>query len=274
MLKEILKNKSIVIGSFILVIILFLALFAPYLTPYKYEVINLSAKKLPPSRINLMGTDEFGRDVWTRVVYGSRISLTISLGAVTIALIIGCSLGLLAGYYKGPFDFILGRLMDIMMSFPAILLSLLIGVALGTSIVNMCITIGIPWIPTFYRITRGAALNVGERYFVLAAKSMGSNNIRIMLKHIFPNTLPQIFVLISFSMGGSITAEAALGYLGLGIPAPTPSWGVVISEGKRFIFDAPWIAGFSGAMIAFTILAFNLLGDGLRDVLDPKLKEG
>ncbi|WP_213950934.1 ABC transporter permease [Tepidanaerobacter syntrophicus] len=271
MLSKILKNHSIIIGSIILITILLIAIFAPYLTPYKYDVIDLTAKKLPPSLKHLMGTDEFGRDVWTRVVYGSRISLTISLGAVVIAVLIGCTLGLLAGYFKGPFDFILGRLMDIMMSFPAILLSLLIGVALGTSIINMCITIGIPWIPTFYRITRSAALNVGERYFVLAAKSMGSSDFRIISKHIFPNTLSQIFVLISFSMGGSITAEAALGYLGLGIPAPTPSWGVVISEGKRFIFDAPWIAGFSGGMIALTILAFNLLGDGLRDILDPKL---
>lgn len=271
-MKKLLKNKSIFIGGTILTIILLITIFAPALTSYKYDVINLSAKKLPPGPANLMGTDEFGRDVWTRVIYGSRVSLSISLGAVAIALVAGCTLGLLAGYFKGPFDFILGRFMDIMMSFPAILLSLLIGVALGTSVVNMCITIGIPWIPTFYRITRGAALNVGDRYFVLAAKSMGSSNPRIILKHILPNTLSQIFVLISFSMGGSITAEAALGYLGLGIPAPTPSWGIVVSEGKRFIFDAPWITGFSGGMIALTILAFNLLGDGLRDILDPKLK--
>lgn len=272
MLKEMFKYKSIIIGGVLLILILLMAIFAPYLTPYKYDVINLKAKKLAPQPGNIMGTDEYGRDIWTRVVYGARVSLVISLAAVVIALIVGSILGLLSGYFKGPFDFILGRLMDIMMSFPAILLSLLIGVALGASKFNMCITIGIPWIPTFYRIIRGATLNVGERFFVIASRAMGNSDWRIILRHILPNTLSQIFVLISFSMGGSITAEAALGYLGLGIPAPTPSWGVLVSEGKRYIFDAPWIAGFSGGIIALTILSFNLLGDGLRDMLDPKLK--
>jgi peptide/nickel transport system permease protein len=173
---------------------------------------------------------------------------------------------------KGAADFVLGRFIDVFMAFPALLLSLIIGVALGASVRNMCISIGVPLIPIFYRVSRGAALAVSERTFVTAAGAMGSGRLRTMLWHIAPNVLPQIFVVLSMGMGGSILAEASLGFLGLGIPQPAPSWGLIVNEGKQYIFTAPWTTAFSGMFIALTILGFNLLGDGLRDYLDPKLK--
>ncbi|MDL2218155.1 ABC transporter permease [Christensenellaceae bacterium OttesenSCG-928-M15] len=272
MLKKIKKNKMIFFGGLIVAFVVLLAVCAPLLTSYDYETVMLDSRNLAPSAEHPMGTDSFGRDVWARVLYGARISLTVSLSSVAVGLVIGAFLGLLSGFFKGWVDFLLGRIMDIVMSFPAILLSLLIGIAFGTSMVNMSFTIGIPFIPIFYRVTRGAALSVTERTYVNAATTMGSSSFYTMFRHILPNTLPQLFVIISSSMGGAITAEAALGYLGLGIPRPTPSWGIIINDGRQLIFDAPWITGFGGLMIALTIFGFNLLGDGLRDYMDPKLK--
>lgn len=266
------KQKMIVFGSIIVGIIVLMAICAPLLTSYDYETQDLANRNKAPSSEHIMGTDSFGRDVWARVLYGARISLTVSVSSVAIGMIIGAFLGLLGGYFKGWVDFLLGRIMDIFMSFPAILLSMLIGIAIGPSVVNMSFTIGIPFIPIFYRVTRGAALSVTERTYVAAATSMGSQNFYTMFRHILPNTLPQLFVIMSSSMGGAITAESALGYLGLGIPRPTPSWGIIINDGRQLIFDAPWVTGFGGLMIVLTIFGFNLLGDGLRDYMDPKLK--
>jgi peptide/nickel transport system permease protein len=207
-----------------------------------------------------------------RIVYGSRISLTVSLASVAIAILCGSFLGIISGYLKGVIDIAMGRVIDILMAFPPLLLSLIIGVALGASIQNMCVAIGVPLIPIFFRVSRGATLSVCERTFVMASQSMGSGRFRTIGWHILPNVLPQIFVVLSIGMGGAILAEASLGFLGLGIPQPTPTWGLVINEGRAFIFNAPWTTGFSGLFIALTILGFNLLGDGLRDYLDPKLK--
>lgn len=266
------EYKMIAIGCFILSVILLTAVFAPALTSYGYEQVDLKNRNDAPSAAHLMGTDSFGRDVWTRVLYGARVSLTVSLTSVAVGLAIGAFWGLLCGFFKGKIDFAVGRVMDIFMSFPALLFSLLIGAALGPSILNMCLSVGIPLAPIFYRVTRGAALSVGEHAYIASAKSMGSGSFRTMFRHVLPNTAPQLFVVLSSSMGGAITAESALGYLGLGIPKPTPSWGMVINEGRQYIFDAPWVTGFGGLMVVLTILGFNLLGDGLRDYLDPKLK--
>jgi len=267
-----LKSKFIVIGGTLIIIMIIIAIFAPLLTSYDYGTVDLANKNRPPGAAHLMGTDPYGRDIWCRIVYGARVSLTVSLGAVAVAIAFGSFLGILSGYIKGGFDFFCGRLIDVMMAFPALLLSLIIGVSIGSSIQNMCFTIGIPFIPIFYRTARGATLAMGERTFVMASRSMGSGRLRIMFWHILPNVLPQIFVVLSMAMGGSILAEASLGFLGLGIPQPTPSWGLIVNEGKTYMFTAPWTTGFSGLFIALTILGFNLLGDGLRDYLDPKLK--
>jgi peptide/nickel transport system permease protein len=195
----------------------------------------------------------------------------VSFAAVGVALICGSALGIASGYLKGWFDLVAGRIIDIMMAFPSLLLSMIIGVALGPSMRNMCLSIGVPLIPMFYRVARGAALSVGERTFVTASQSMGSGRVRTMLWHILPNVLPQLFVVLSMGMGGSILAEASLGFLGLGIPQPTPSWGLIVNEGKLYMFTAPWTTGFAGAFIALTRWGFNLLGDGLRDYLDPRI---
>ena len=267
-----LRNKFIVIGGFIIIVMVLIAICAPLLTNYDFGKVDFANKQKAPSKEHIMGTDPYGRDVWCRIVYGARISLTVSLAAVAIAIVIGSFLGIVSGYFKGGADFIIGRSIDIMMAFPPLLLSLIIGVVLGASIKNMCISIGVPLIPMFYRVSRGSTLSIGERTFVLASRSMGSSSFRIMVRHILPNALPQIFVILSLGMGGAILAEASLGFLGLGIPQPTPSWGLVVNEGKTYMFSAPWTTGFSGAFIALTILGFNLLGDGLRDHLDPKLK--
>jgi peptide/nickel transport system permease protein len=266
-------NVPLVVGGLIVLLMVLMAVFAPRITGYGFESVDLSSRNEPPSAEHPLGTDGFGRDVWTRVAFGARISLTVSLSSVLVGLALGAALGLVVGTLRGAVDFVVGRVMDVAMSFPMILMSMLIGVALGPSLLNMCWSVGIPLIPVFYRVTRAAALNVGERAFVTAAKTMGAGNVYTMARHIFPNTIPQMLVMMSFSMGGAITAESALGFLGLGIPRPTPSWGMVINEGRQYIFDAPWITGFSGLMIMLTILGFNLLGDGLRDILDPRLKQ-
>ena len=271
-LKAMLRNKFIVIGGTLIAIMIIIAVFAPLLTSYDYGLVDLANKNQAPSAAHIMGTDPFGRDIWCRIVYGARISLSVSLGAVAVAIVCGSFLGILSGYLRGGFDFFTGRLIDIMMAFPALLLSLIIGVSIGSSIQNMCLTIGIPFIPIFYRTARGATLTMGERTFVMASQSMGSSRFRTMFRHVLPNVLPQIFVVLSMAMGGSILAEASLGFLGLGIPQPTPSWGLIVNEGKTYMFTEPWTTGFSGLFIALTILGFNLLGDGLRDFLDPKLK--
>jgi peptide/nickel transport system permease protein len=272
-LKEILGNKQIVIGGIIIVLLILMAALAPLLTSYDYSSIDLKNKLLPPGEGHLVGTDAFGRDLWTRLVYGARVSLLVSLMSVALACICGTFLGLVGGYFGGMADSLIGRIIDIMMAFPALLLSILMGTVLGTDMTNLYIAIGFPLIPSFYRVVRGATLTVRERYFVRAAKSMGSSSLHILWKHILPNALPQMFVMISFDLGSAIMAESALGFLGLGIPAPTPSWGLIINEGKNYIFNSPWLIGTSGTLIALTVLAFNLLGDGLRDYLDPKLKK-
>lgn len=273
-MKEMLRNKQIAVGGIIVILLIGIAILAPVLSGGRdYAAMNLKDKLMAPGGEYLLGTDIYGRDLWTRLVYGARISLVVSLISVGIACVGGSILGLLGGFFGGWLDFLIGRLIDIMMAFPALLLSILLGTALGTSMASMCFTIGIPLIPSFYRSVRSVTMTVRGRYFVRAAVSMGSGTGRILLKHILPNALPQLFVMFSFNLGSAIMAESSLGFLGLGIPAPTPSWGLIINEGKSCIFSSPWIVAASGIMIAVTVLAFNLLGDGLRDYLDPKLKK-
>jgi peptide/nickel transport system permease protein len=262
----------ILVGAIIILIMIGFAVTAPLLTKYGYEEINLKYRNKPPTIEHVMGTDSFGRDVWSRCVYGARVSFIVSLNAVAIGIVLGLFLGMICGFFKGRVDFWIGRVMDVVMSFPALLFSLIIGFSLGASIPNMCLSVGIPLTPIFYRMTRGEALRVSERTYVMAAKSIGSGSIRTMFCHVLPNTIPSLLAVLSTCMGAAITAESALGYLGLGIPKPTPSWGSVINEGRQFIFDAPWVTGFGGLMVALTILGFNLIGDGLRDLMDPKLR--
>jgi peptide/nickel transport system permease protein len=271
-MKGILANNQIVLGGAIMIILIVIAMAAPLISSPDYSSVDMQNKLLPPGDGHLLGTDAFGRDLWTRLAHGARVSLLVSLMSVALACACGTLLGLLSGYFGGCFDLLMGRLIDIMMAFPALLLSILIGTVLGTNMVNLCFAIGIPLVPSFYRTVRSTAMMVKERYFVRAALSMGSRSLRIILKHILPNALPQIFVMFSFSLGGAIMAESSLGFLGLGIPSPTPSWGLILNEGHSYFFSSPWLISASGTMIALTVWAFNMMGDGFRDHLDPKLK--
>ena len=271
-MKMLLRNKFFVIGAGIILIMVLLVIFAPLLTPYDDRSVDMPNRHLSPSAEHIMGTDLYGRDVWTRIVYGGRISLTVAMGSIALALVCGTLLGTVSGYFKGTLDFVLGRIMDIMMAFPMLLLSLIISIALGASLRNMFFSIGIPIIPMFYRVARATSMSVAERSFVLAARGMGGGRARIILRHIVPNVMPHILVILSSAMGGAILAESSLGFLGYGIPLPTPSWGLIVNDGKTFMFTQPWTTAFSGAFIALTILGFNLLGDGLRDHLDPKFR--
>jgi len=271
-MRALLKNKFILIGGGLITIMVVLVVFAPLLTQYEYGTVDLRNKQLPPGAEHIMGTDAYGRDVWCRIVYGGRISLTVAVGATALALVTGTLLGTLSGYVRGTLDFILGRIVDVMMAFPMLLLALIIGIALGSSLPNMFLSIGIPIIPMFYRLARATAMSISERSFITAARSMGSRRWRIIIRHIIPNVLPHILVIMSSAMGGAILAESSLGFLGYGIPLPTPSWGLIVNDGRNFMFTYPWTTAFSGAFIALTILGFNLLGDGLRDHMDPKIR--
>jgi ABC-type dipeptide/oligopeptide/nickel transport system permease subunit len=269
---SLLKNKFFITGGGIILIIILLVLLAPLLTRYDYGSVDLPNKHLPPSPEHIMGTDLYGRDVWCRVIYGGRVSLTVALGATSLALVAGAALGALSGYARGSLDFILDRVNDIIMAFPMLLFSLVIGVVLGASVKNMFLSIGIPVIPMFFRVARSATMSVTSRGFVTAARSMGCGRARIICLHVLPNVLPHIMVVLSSAVGGAILAEASLGFLGFGIPQPTPSWGLVVNEGKAFMFTHPWTTAFSGAFIALTILGFNLLGDAIRDHIDPRAR--
>lgn len=252
--------------------IVLLVLLAPLITSGDYSSVDLPNKHLAPGPGHPFGTDYYGRDVWTRILYGGRISLSVAVCATLLAAVCGTLIGSVSAYFGGAVDFIIGRIMDVFMSFPMLLSSLIIGIILKASVRTMFLSIGIPCIPMFYRMTRSNTLSIRERGFTKAAVSMGSGPMRIVLRHILPNVLPHILVVFSSAMGGCILAESSLGFLGFGIPQPTPSWGLVVNEGKSFMFQCPWTAGFAGLFIALTVLGFNLLGDGIRDYLDPKIR--
>lgn len=252
--------------------IVLLVLLAPLITCGDYRSVDLPNKHLAPGAAHPFGTDSYGRDVWTRILYGGRISLSVAVCATLLASVCGTLIGCFSAYFGGTVDFIVGRIMDIFMSFPMLLSSLIIGIILKASVKTMFLSIGIPCIPMFYRMARSNTLSVRERGFTKAAVSMGSGHMRIVFRHIIPNILPHILVVFSSAMGGCVLAESSLGFLGFGIPQPTPSWGLIVNEGKSFMFQYPWTTGFAGLFIALTVLGFNLLGDGIRDYLDPKIR--
>jgi peptide/nickel transport system permease protein len=271
-LRRLLRSRSAVVGGGVLVVIVLAALAAPLISPFDPIKTNQRLSLEAPSLGHLMGTDRFGRDVFSRVVWGGQISLPIGLVAVGIGVLFGVSVGLLAGYYGGWIDAISMRMVDLLLAFPGILLALAIIAILGGSLTNLMIAVGISAIPDYVRITRGTVLSLKDREFVLAARVIGCRGPTIMLRHILPNVAAPLIVLATLGMASAIITGSALSFLGLGIKPPAPEWGNMLAEGREFLQHAWWVAFFPGAAIMLTVLSINLLGDGLRDALDPRMR--
>lgn len=270
--KRLKKSKLALTGLIIIILMVIIAVFADFIAPYDFAEQDLKATLQFPSKAHIFGTDEFGRDIFSRMVYGSRISLIVGFIAVGIAVIIGGLLGAVAGYYGNVLDNLIMRCMDVLLSIPPILLSIAILAALGPGLMNLMIATGISAIPGYARIVRASVLSVKEQEFVEAARSVGSGDIRIIMKHIIPNSLAPLIVQATLGIASAILTAAGLSFIGLGVQPPTPEWGAMLSGGRGFIRDYPYITFFPGLAIAITIFGLNVLGDGLRDALDPKLK--
>jgi len=260
------------VGGLLLLVMVAGAVAAPVLVRYDPIALNPTDRMLPPEARHLLGTDEFGRDVLTRILFGGRISLRTGAVAVSLAIAIGVPMGLLSGFYGGFVDRGVMRLVDIMLTFPGILLALVIVAILGPSLFNAMLAVGISASPTYARVIRAAVLTAKPLTYVEAARAIGCRNGRIVRLHILPNVVAPIIVLGTLGVAGAILAGAALSFLGLGAQPPQPEWGALLSEGRNFLLDAWWIATFPGLAIMVTVLAINLLGDGLRDLLDPQLR--
>jgi peptide/nickel transport system permease protein len=266
------KNKLAMVGLFIIVFFVFIAVFAPLLTTYDYKEPNLMNRLQPPSSEHWFGTDDLGRDLFTRVLYGARISLWVGLFSVLGSMIAGSILGIIAGYYGRWVDMVISRFFDIMLAFPGILLAIAIVAALGPSLQNALLAIAIVNIPTFGRLVRAKVLSLKEEEYIMAAKAQGMKDRRILMNHILPNSLAPIIVQGTLGIATAIIEAAALGFLGMGAQPPEPEWGKMLADSRQFIQLAPWTVIFPGLSIMLTVLGFNLIGDGLRDVLDPRMK--
>ncbi|MDR2657401.1 MAG: ABC transporter permease [Oscillospiraceae bacterium] len=271
-LKRFLKNKTAVAALAMLVLMVACALFANVLTPYGPYDTELSQVKVGPGSGHLLGSDENGRDILTRILFGARISLTVGFISVMISTIIGSIIGLVSSYYGGWADIILSRVMEMIAAFPSILLAIIFMSIFGRGIQNAVVAIAIVSIPGAARLIRSVSLSVKENDYITSARAIGCGSARIMLRHMLPNILAPIIVNATMSVSGAILSLASLGFLGLGVQPPTAEWGYMLSSGRNYIFSASHIITFPGIAIALTVLSFNLLGDGLRDALDPRLK--
>lgn len=269
-LLRILKNKLAVIGLIFISIIFIIALLAPFIVPYDPYRINVYKVLEAPSKEHIFGTDELGRDVFSRVIYGARVTLKVGIIAMGIAIITGTLLGSIAGYYGGFIDAFIMRIVDVMLSFPTLFLILAIVAVLEPNIYIIMVVIGLTGWMDVARLVRAEVLSLKEREFVLASKAMGVSSRRIIFRHILPNAVYPIIVAATFAMGGAILIESGLSFLGLGIQPPEPSWGGILSTGKDYITVAWWMSFFPGIAIFLSVLSFNLLGEALRDALDPK----
>ncbi len=271
---RLLKNRMATLGLIVLGMLVLVAVFADQIADYGEVVIkqNYTERFLPPSTKHLFGTDEFGRDVFARIVHGTRISLFVGLLSVSISLVIGGTLGAIAGYYGGKLDNVIMRVLDVMLAIPGMLLAIAIVNSLGASMINMMISVGISGVPGFARITRAAVLSVKDQEFIEASRAVGARDHTIILTHVLPNSLAPIIVQATLKVGNAINITAALSFIGLGVKAPAPEWGAMLSSSRAFIRDYPHLVIFPGLAIMIVILSLNLLGDGLRDALDPKLR--
>lgn len=271
-LSALLANRLAVAGLVVLALLVFVGVFGRVIAPYGINEINIANRLAPPSADHWFGTDDLGRDVFSRVLVAARVSLQVGFIAVGFSLAVGVPIGLIAGYFRGAIDSVLMRMMDILFSFPAILLAIAILAVLGPGIGNAMIAIGLVYTPIFARITRGSVLVASEEVYIRAARSLGARDARLIFLHILPNVMAPIIVQTTLSLAFAILSEAALSFLGLGVQPPNPAWGRMLSEGRNFFQQAPWMGIFPGIAILVTVMAFNFIGDGLRDALDPKQK--
>jgi peptide/nickel transport system permease protein len=268
------RNHIGMAGAIVVLGCVLVAVMAAVISPYPPDELHGRLRLVPPSRDYVMGTDELGRDIFSRIIFGSRISLQVGVISVSLALVLGAALGLAAGFYGGATDNAVMRVMDVLFAFPAILLAIGIMAMLGSSITNAMIAIGIVYAPSFARLTRASVLSLKEKEFVEAARALGLSDFWIVVRHITPNLLAPVIVQTTFSLSTAILTEASLSFLGLGTPPPAPSWGGMLSASRRYVELSAWPAIFPGLAIMILVLGFNLLGDGLRDVLDPRLRGG
>lgn len=266
------QNKKATIGLFMLIILAFIAVFAPFIAPYSYEEMQVGGDLEPPNSKHIMGTDKFGRDIFSRVVYGTRISFGISLLVMVISLFIGAPLGLLAGYYGGRIDSVINGFANTMLSFPWVLMALTVTAIIGPGVKVVIIALGLTNSAPLIRLVRGMTLTLREREFVKAAISIGESRSNIVWRYIFPNATAPIVVNCSLILSSAILSESAISFLGYGTQPPTPSWGLMLSESSNLIWRAPYASIFPGIAIVLLVLAVNFFGDGLRDMLDPRFK--
>ena len=270
--KRLRRNKLAMIGMVIVIIIVFSAIFADVISPYPYDGIDVTARMQLPSKEHLLGTDNFGRDLLSRIIYGGRISLLVACAAVVIALIIGGILGATAGFFGGVYETVVMAFMDVLMAIPGFLLAVSISTALGGGTLNTALAIAVGAIPSYARLVRSQVLTIKDQEFVEAAESMGASKMRIIFHDIVPNALSPIIVESTLRIGACILQISSLSFIGLGVQPPTPEWGSIMSNGREFIRDFYPLVTFPGIAIMLTLFGFNLFGDGLRDALDPRLK--
>ena len=273
--QRLVRNKMAMLGLAILIILVLAAIFADVIADYDTKVVtqNIAERLQGPSAAHWFGTAEFGRDIFARLVHGSRVSLVVGIISVSVSLIIGGSLGAFAGFYGGKVDNIIMRIMDIFLAVPSILLAITIVAALGTSLFNVMLAIGISGMPSFARIVRAAVMSVKDQEFVESSRAIGANSVTIIFREILPNCMAPIIVQATLAVAGAILSTASLSFIGLGVQPPSPEWGAMLSGGRNYLRDAIHLTLFPGLAIVITILALNLLGDGLRDALDPRLKQ-
>jgi peptide/nickel transport system permease protein len=270
---KVMFGRWVVIGGSVIVFLLIItAIFAPFIAPYDPNATDLKNMRAQPSSSHLLGTDEVGRDLLSRLIYGSRISLLVGIIAVTIAGALGIGLGLIAGYFSGWTNTIIMRFIDALLALPPLVLMLAIAAVLGGGLFNVLVALGIGMMPTYCRLMCAQVTALKQSDYIAAAHSIGARDLRIMISHILPNAFPPLLVLITMNLGTAIMMEASLSFLGIGILPPTPTWGAMVSSGQRFIFDSPLLSFMPGVAILLVVLAFNMVGDGLRDALDPRLR--
>ena len=268
------KSPMTMVGLAIILILVTVAIFAPYIAPHNPVTMNLDKRLAPPSKDNLLGTDELGRDILSRIIYGAGVALKIIFIVLAIDLPLGILLGLMAGYFGGWIDEIIMRIADIFMAFPRLILAMAIGTALGPNLKNTMIAIALTMWPVYARLARGETLSIKERTFIEAERALGSSNLKILIFNILPLCFSTLIVRATLDMGNIIRIAAGMSFLGLGAQPPTPDWGLMISSGRNFLINQWWVPTFPGFAILLTVFGFNLLGDGIRDISDPHLRRG